>query len=230
MKPKPKKKDFKALYNSTIFGRVYKKNMWGGKRGEFFSGPGSHNSSIKGYTDMVAKFVRDNNVETIVEIGCGDFKVTTAILKNLDDAKYEYHYIGYDVVKPLIAHNKSLYGSKKVDFICKDSCVGKIKSGDLLIIRQVLQHLNNKSIKQIIEKFANYKYILFTEHQASDIYGDTITPNQDQATGRGIRLRFGSGVYLEKPPFDCKIEAKVYSFMQWAYDIEAFINTYLIKN
>ncbi|MGF7078478.1 hypothetical protein [Mucilaginibacter sp. UYCu711] len=229
MKIITKKKELKESYNSTIFSKIYQKNGWGGKKGEFYSGPGSHNFFIKGYTKVVADFILDNDVHTIVEIGCGDFNVSSGILNILDDVNHDYTYIGYDVVKSLIARNKSLYGSSKIDFVCKDSCVGRIKGGDLLIIRQVLQHLNNKSIKQITDKFKNYKYIIFTEHQASEKYGELIVPNTDQSTGVSIRLTVKSGVYLDKTPFNLKIDSKLFSIPQWLYGLDAFINTYLIK-
>jgi SAM-dependent methyltransferase len=228
MKTLSKKTDFKALYNSTIFSNIYKKNSWGGKKGEFYSGTGSHNYSIPGYSKVVSDFILKNEVFEIIEIGCGDFVVSNTMIKALDDAKYDYAYTGYDVVKPLIARNKKLFGSSKVNFICKDSCTGLIKAGDLLIIRQVLQHLNNRSIQQIVNKFKNYKYIIFTEHQASEKYGDLIVPNLDQSTGVSIRLRFKSGVYLEKAPYNCEIDSKLFEISQPIYGLHAFINTFLI--
>ncbi len=229
MKTITKKKGFRDLYNSTIFSKIYKNNGWGGKKGEFYSGTGSYSPAIKGYTKTVADFIVDNKIETIIEIGCGDFNVSSNILKILDETGHDYNYVGYDVVKPLIARNTSLYGSSKIAFSCKDSCAGKIKDGDLLIIRQVLQHLNNRAIKQIVDKFKNYKYVIFTEHQPSEKYGDLIVPNKDQDTGVSIRLRYKSGVYLDKAPFNCNIDSKLYAIMEWVYGFEGYINTFLIK-
>lgn len=230
MKVKKKKIEYKDLYNSTIFSEIYKNNGWGGQKGQFYSGPGSHNYFIKEYVKVVANFIVENSLYNIVEIGCGDFNVTNGILDKLDKKDYVYKYTGYDVVKPLIERNNTLYGSPKVNFVRKDSCVGTIKGGDLLIIRQVLQHLNNKSIKQIVDKFKNYKYIIFTEHQASEKYGEVIKPNIDQSTGGSIRLRFNSGVYLENEPFNCSIHSKLFAINERIYGLDAYINTYLIKN
>ena len=90
--------------------------------------------------------------------------------------------------------------------------------------------LNNKSIKQIVDKFKNYKYVIVTEHQPSEKYGDTIKPNIDQISSAENRLRFKSAVYLEKSPFNCKINSKLFSILEWVYGLEAYINTYLISN
>lgn len=230
MKATNKKKNFRELYNSTIFSNIYKKNSWGGKKGEFYSGAGSHNPYIDDYAKVVADFITLNNVHDVVEIGCGDFNVSNIILNKLSSSGHGYAYTGYDVVKPLITRNTSIYGSSAVKFVCKDSCVGTIKKGELLIIRQVLQHLNNKSIKQIVNKFKNYKYIIFTEHQPADKYGSIIKPNIDQSSSAESRLRLRSAVYLDRPPFNCKIDSKLFSILEWVYGMEAFINTYLIKN
>jgi hypothetical protein len=216
-------------YNSTIFEIIYEINAWGGKKGEFYSGTGSHNPEILGYAKIVANFIEHYNINQIVEIGCGDFNVTNTILDLVDQKNKDYTYIGYDVVKPLIERNKKMYESPKIKFKCKDSCTGIIKGGDLLIIRQVMQHLNNKSIMQIVEKFKNYKYIIFTEHQLSEKYNDTTVPNNDKNTDAATRLHFKSGVYLEKAPFNCTVHSKLYSFPEPINEIEASINTYLIK-
>jgi len=230
MKVLRNKKNFKELYNSTIFSDIYKRNAWGGKKGEFYSGAGSHNPYVSTYAEIIAEFVRENNIHSIIEIGCGDFIVSQAILDKLNISKHNYSYVGYDVVKPLIAHNNSIYSSPSIKFVCKDSCSGNIQSGELLIIRQVLQHLNNNSIKQIINKFKNYKYIIVTEHQPAEKYGDAIKPNADQLSGSENRLRIKSAVYLDKFPFNCQIDSKLFSILEWCYGLEAYINTFLIKN
>lgn len=229
MKRNFEREDLKDLSNATIFSRIYEENIWGGKKGEFYSGPSSHNPYIEAYTKIVVDFVKENNIKEIVEIGCGDFSVSSKILNTLNKAEYHYHYTGYDVVEPLIKRNTSLFSSAKINFDCKDSCVEDINSGDLLIVRQVLQHLSNKSIQQVVNKFNNYKFIIFTEHQASEEYVDVFAPNIDQDTGASIRLYKKSGVYLDKEPFNCLISSKLYSIPEKFYDIEAFINTYLIK-
>lgn len=220
---------YQELYHSTIFSEVYKKNAWGGKKGEFYSGTGSHNPQVKDYSKTIALLIQSNQIFSIVEIGCGDFNVTNTILSFLNANNYNFSYLGYDVVKPLIKRNKSLYLSSNVKFICRDSCNGKIAGGDLLIVRQVLQHLDNKSIKKIIEKFNDYKFIIISEHQPSDRYGDSIIPNQEKKTDASNRVMFRSGVYLEKEPFNCKINALIHSIPERLFGLDASINTFLIK-
>lgn len=212
--------------NTEIFTEIYKNNMWGGEEGEFWSGSGSHNEQIDGYAIIIASFIKQNNINQIIEIGCGDFYVTKNVLAHLNETKHNYNYVGYDIVKDLISKNKMQFESQNVKFFCKDSCTQNILSGELLIIRQVLQHLDNESIEKIVNKFNNYKFIIVTEHQPSVKEG--IIYNKDKVTDGNIRLESLSGIYLEYEPFNCKIDSLLYAIEESVYGIEASINTYLI--
>lgn len=230
MKTKIQGEDFVLQSNSQIFSKIYEHNHWGGLKGEFYSEPGSHSPLIAGYVKTVVTYILSNNIKSIVEIGCGDFNVARLVLHSLDNAKHEYSYIGYEVVKDLVDRNNGLFGTSSIKFEFKDACTEQIAHGDLLIVRQVLQHLSNESIMQIVEKFKNFKYILVSEHQADERYGKYIIPNRDKQTSAGIRLNFRSGVYLEHPPFNCKISRPIYSMNVNTGEIISSVNTYLISN
>ena len=223
------RKNYRENYNCSIFTKIYKNNDWGGEPNEFYSGPGSHHPLIHGYVQEVGDFIIKNQLKDIVEIGCGDFNIGEKVLKHLDSAGTDFTYIGYDVVKPLIRRNREMFGNERTKFICKDASSGIIKNGDVLIIRQVLQHLNNRAIQQIIKKFNNYRYIIVSEHQLAEHYGNRIRPNIDQVTSASIRLHMSSAIYLDKPPFNCNIIGRLYSIPEPAYGLEAAINTFIIK-
>ena len=76
-----------------------------------------------------------------------------------------------------------------------------LPKAELLIVRQVLQHLNNESIMKILDKATKFHYVLITEH----IYtGEDVVYNVDIPIVGPIRLSKKSGVYLEKPPWNCR--------------------------
>ncbi|WP_214229601.1 class I SAM-dependent methyltransferase [Pedobacter sp. B4-66] len=216
-------------YHSTIFTNIYKDNVWGGKKGEYFSGTGSYSDRIPEYVDIVVDFIRRKEIKKIVEIGCGDFNVSNQILCCLSDLNYEFSYLGYDVVKPLIDINRKRFGQSNVNFKHKDGATGNIVSADLLIIRQVLQHLDNVAIAKIVRKFSNYHYVLVTEHQLSEKYKNQIKPNIDKQTGASIRVGAFSGVYVEKEPFNSGKVNLIHMIPENQGELEASINTYLIK-
>ena len=221
------KSDLSRNYPSNIFSAIYKKNVWGGTKGIFYSGSGSHNPQVEPYAAVVAQFIALNSIHSISEIGCGDFNVTGKILAKLNQSNIDFKYMGYDVVKALILKNTREYGAANIQFRHKDSANGTIANADLLLIRQVLQHLDNVSIQKIVSKFNQYKYIIVSEHQPSAIYQPSIIPNIDKQTGASTRVKDLSGVYLEYAPFNCYKHSHIYSFFESQGGYDANINTYL---
>jgi hypothetical protein len=89
-----------------------------------------------------------------------------------------------------------------------------IPTGDVLILRQVLQHLSNDDISAFTQSIPrDFSYLLLTEHLPSD---NDFIANRDKVSGPDIRLGIGSGVVLTKPPFnlDFKSETKLLSVPQ----------------
>jgi len=65
----------------------------------------------------------------------------------------------------------------------------------------VLQHISNFEIESIVNKLANYKHIILTEHLPE---GEFI-PNKNIISGQGNRLKVKSGVNILAPPFNFKV-------------------------
>ncbi len=193
--------DKKTISNKEFFDHIYKTHMWGGQSG-FYSGTGSHDEKIiLPYIELLKHLIVDNRIERIVEIGCGDFNVMGQVLGYLWAKGYPCDYAGIDVVPDLVSYNESVFSRPGVHFSCADASQPEteLPDGDLLIIRQVLQHLPNEDIAQILEKAKKYHYLLITEH----IYeGDDVQYNIDQPVNFDTRLPKHSGVYLEQSPYN----------------------------
>ena len=105
-------------------------------------------------------------------------------------------------------------------------------SADLCIIRQVLQHLSNQQILEILEKTKVFKYVMITEH----IPLNPQVINANKSTGGYIRLQNKaiSGVYLDRPPFNQAIKTLLsYPQNDKNYDgkiVPAIMQTVLIEN
>src|SRR3978361_696428 len=63
------------LSAQQVFTKVYTEGMWGGDPGAFFSGPGSNEEAAKPYSEFVIRFMTERNVNSVVDLGCGDFRV-----------------------------------------------------------------------------------------------------------------------------------------------------------
>ena len=179
---------------ADTFDEIYKKNLWGGKEGEFYSGEGSTQKYSKLYAETVRKFIRENEVKTVVDLGCGDFRVASEIVSN------EFKYIGCDVVSSLVAHLNENFANENIEFRRVNIIEDELPDGDLCLIRQVLQHLSNREIEQILKNCEKYRYLIITEHYPNP--NREIVPNLDIPHGPEMRLHYDSAVVLDAPPFD----------------------------
>jgi hypothetical protein len=193
------KKSLKRSWpTKAVMQQIYEQKLWGGKDFDFYSGEGSHHKEIaQPYLDVVISFLNSKNKAlTICDLGCGDFNIGKHLVE------YTKQYIAIDIVDELIARNKTLFTSNNLEFQCLDISKGELPKTDCIILRQVLQHLSNAEIINIIEKLTNYKYLILTEHIP---FGD-FEPNKDKTAGQGIRLKQNSGVDLSVNPFNLKFK------------------------
>ena len=207
-----------------IFTSIYKNNEWGGTPGSFYSGEGTHHPDTQRYIQHVRSFLINQHVKSVLEIGCGDFHVSNQILKGLD-----VNYIGGDVVDELIAHHSKNYQTDKIRFQKINAIDDELPAADLIVIRQVLQHLSNDHVQKILNKISKFKYALITEHLPGSpeaIY------NLDKITGPHIRMKFNSGVFINQPPFSVQ-HAQI--FLEYQHDdtikgkrIPATLRTHLV--
>ena len=94
------------------------------------------------------------------------------------------------------------FGSENRNFRQANIVEDELPEGDLCLIRQVLQHLSNAEIKQILENCKNFKYLIITEHYPNP--NVELVPNLDIPHGPDMRLHYDSAVVLDKPPFNVK--------------------------
>ena len=134
------------------FSNIYENNLWGNNFNNEYkgsSGPGSSlHYNINTYVPFLKKFIIDNNIKTVVDLGCGDFICGKLIYDDLDVL-----YTGYDAYKKVVEHNVknnlAKYTFTHLDFYNNKE---DIISGDLCILKDVIMHwpLDN------IYKFLDY--------------------------------------------------------------------------
>lgn len=66
------KKVKKPWPTKAVMEQIYELNLWGGDRGEFYSGAGSHqNNYVKPYVEIVVKFLNGfERKPSICDLGC----------------------------------------------------------------------------------------------------------------------------------------------------------------
>ena len=175
-----------------VFQYIYKKDVWGYIRPEaaprdFYSGPGSYaDELVDPYVSLVKELIVEKGIETIVDLGCGDFNVGSRI------SPYVADYTGCDIVPELIERNKRKFGNDGCGFVCLDIVEDDLPAADLCLIREVFQHLSNEEVLQVLPKLRQYKYVLITGtiERTKEGFNDNIPHG---------RYR---GVSLESPPFN----------------------------
>ena len=178
----------------AVMEQIYEKQLWGGKDFDFYSGEGSHSPTIiNPYIEAVTEFLTSQKDKlTVCDLGCGDFNIGKHFVEHTQK------YIAIDIVESLIKRNKTQFKADNLEFQCLDISKDSLPNADCIILRQVLQHLSNEEIKNIVNKLSIYKYIILTEHLPIRDF----KPNKDKITSQGIRLKQNSGVDLLKAPFN----------------------------
>ncbi|MDR9416649.1 MAG: class I SAM-dependent methyltransferase [Gracilimonas sp.] len=178
--------------------QVYDKNLWGGEDVDFYSGDGSHDPALLDpYVQAVIAFLTSFEEPLVVcDLGCGDFNVGRSFVE------YSKKYIAVDIVPELIERNKTKFTHENLEFYCRDIANHEFPSGDCAILRNVLQHISNAEIQEIISKLYNFQNLIVTEHVPEEDF----IPNKDIISGQGIRLKKGSGVDLLAPPFNIEVK------------------------
>lgn len=180
-----------------MFSEIYKNRLWGA-HDDFSSGSGSHTESIVGpYVEAVRRHLETLGPGlTVVDIGCGDFAVGSRI------ADMCSAYVACDVVPELIERNRRRFQAPGLRFETVDAVADTLPPGDVVCIRQVLQHLSNAQIAAIVPKLAQYRHWVITEHLPA---APDFEPNRDKRAGHDIRLLSGrSGVVLTAAPFNAR--------------------------
>ena len=180
-----------------VFTHIYSHNEWGGRPGEFHSGSGSVDLGVTlPYVAHMRRELAALSAERLrmVDLGCGDFRIGQQL------AHCCAAYVGVDIVRPLIRYNQTTFGSDRVSFLHANMIEDSFPPGEICVVRQVLQHLSNAQILAVLPKLNQYRWCFITEHHPSA--GRLRTANLDKVQGRDVRVTQGSGVFLEKPPFN----------------------------
>lgn len=186
----------KHTATEKIFTRIYQHNSWGGKSGEYYSGPGTNDPAIaEPYIACLRHLSQELRFGAMraVDLGCGDLFIGKRI------SQFFASYVGVDIVKNLIAHHQKNSTTDRVTFQHLNIIEDELPSGDVCLIRQVLQHLSNEQILKILPKFSRYNYVFITEHLPKP--DPSVVENLDMLHGEHIRLGRNSGVFLTSPPF-----------------------------
>jgi SAM-dependent methyltransferase len=183
---------YKSMSIEETFRNIYLTKAWGDNGEPFCSGTGSSGQVSEQYCASVVRFIREHKVQSVVDLGCGDFAVGKRIVETSG-----IRYTGIDVVPELIEHHRRNVSDPRVSFMCADITNDPLPSADLYLVRQVLQHLSNLEIAKVLANLGKCSRVLISE----DVPVHPGQFNVDKPHGPDVRFHCGSGVYVDRPPF-----------------------------
>jgi SAM-dependent methyltransferase len=136
-----------------VFTTIYDRAVWG--RG---SGGGSNPKNAQPYLRFLRKFLRKNRIRSVVDLGCGDWRLS----QNIDWSGMTY--LGIDVVESVVEANTAKFASATVTFRAVNvfATPEQVPAADLLIVKDVLQHLSNSNVLKILDFARKFKFAIIT--------------------------------------------------------------------
>lgn len=157
---------------SEVFGDIYARRVWGDG-----SGGGSDPTIAAPWCRLVEDFIHGYCIWSVLDVGCGDGRLAGAI--DWDGTRYT----GIDCSR------QALNMHPKHDVRLMDALADLPQATyDLVLLKEVTQHLPNAEVIRLMERLRRYPRIL----HCSGIGG---TPNGD------IKMGEGRYVDLAAPPF-----------------------------
>ena len=147
-----------------VFTNIYETCKWGTNSIAEYSGSSGSGSfieeNINTYVPFLKTFIKEHKVNTVVDLGCGDFVCGKYIYDEL-----HVKYTGYDAYEKVVKYNIKTHTDDKYNFIHLDFLKKKeeIMPADLCIIKDVLQHWSIEEITNFMDYIINkkiFKHIL----------------------------------------------------------------------
>jgi hypothetical protein len=159
------------------FNQIYALSEWG-----FRSGPGSDPEFARPFIDKINDYLDRDDISSILDIGCGDFRIG----QNYKIGSKSY--TGLDVSSLIIEENRR-FENASINFMHGDfETLQCDRSWDLIIIKDVLQHLPNTSVINVLNKIERYCKIAI-------ICNDLSESNFDIVPGGYRKLNLGAAPF-----------------------------------
>jgi SAM-dependent methyltransferase len=188
---------------SEAFTNIYKHSAWQVTDDSPKSGYGSNVSFCSEYISFVSEFIKKNDIKSVLDLGCGDWTFSQLI-----DWR-DIEYVGIDVVESVISENQKVHGDHNRKFYQMElaDALDYFSEGvDLILCKDVLQHLSYQYVQSIVPKLEKANHLLIT----NDIHSDAKTFEHD------MKSDFITGHWhlldLSKEPFSQNVVENYYLF------------------
>jgi SAM-dependent methyltransferase len=137
------------MTHREIFTSIYQRKVWGDGSGGG-SGPG-----VAGpWAAIASRVIAELAPATVLDVGCGDGWASAGI--ELGGAKY----IGVDPVEAMHRYCFAVHRRATRSFRCLDAISDELPDADLVLVKEVTQHLSDASVRALVEKLRRYPAVL----------------------------------------------------------------------
>lgn len=158
------------------------------------SGSGSGVDFCRGYIDFVSEFIRLNSIESVVDLGCGDFVVGREI--DYGNARF----LGVDGSLHHVSSHTKNFADRDFEFLNSDVETFDSSEFDLALVKDVIQHWPTENIQRFLN-LPRAKFMIITNDTGGGVVNGDIPYNQMSGGRLQVAVR---GLDLESPPFNVK--------------------------
>ena len=137
--------------HARVFNKYYQTNAWIGGG----SGTGSTSENTIVYREFLSSFLRDNQIKSVVDLGCGDWQFSQL----LDWSGIQY--LGIDVSSVVLINTRQ-FTRPNINFAELDGSSNDLPGADLLIVKDVIQHWSNADILHLLPVLKKFRFALIT--------------------------------------------------------------------
>ena len=152
-----KRQEYRAGIRKNAFQRIAHERRWG----ESLSGGGSTREYTRVTQKIVENVVRENELTSMLDVACGEFVWMPYVVERLANG---FRYVGGDIVPDLVERHQANYPQH--EFMVLDFVVDELPRCELILCRDVLQHLPVEDIRSALPRFSQSgaKYLLAMAH------------------------------------------------------------------
>lgn len=160
--------------SKTVFSDIYRDGRWG-----VGSGSGSAADRTADYRSFLEKFIKINQIRSVIDFGCGDWQFS----RHID--WQDISYFGYDIVDSVIEKNNTDYASDRIKFEVFRS-FDQLPIVDLVICKDVFQHISNEMVLAYVKNLATKGRILLFTNDSNPEHN--LNENIDIGEWRSVKL------------------------------------------
>jgi SAM-dependent methyltransferase len=152
-----------------LFTSIYARGHWGPG-----SGTGSTGHALRQYTAVLQQLLRHLRPCSVLDVGCGFFDPYS----HMDWSGI--HYVGLDVVIPVITHNRARFATPSRRFVHADiidRAARPTTAFDLVLVKDVMQHLSYARVVPLLRYLSAFPRVLITNST------NQISENSDAVDG-----------------------------------------------